>query len=29
MHGVAEFVKDCLGLYGSTDPEGVQASDQP
>jgi len=29
MHGVAKFVTDCLGVYSSTDPEGVQASDQP
>lgn len=29
MHGVPNFVTDCLGVYSSTSPEGVQASDQP
>jgi len=25
MHGVAKFVTDSLGVYSSTDPEGIQA----
>ena len=29
MHGVAQIVTDCLGVYSSTDPDGDQASDQP
>lgn len=28
-HGVAMFVTDCLGVYRSTAPEEIQASDQP
>ena len=27
--GVAMFIKECLGVYYGTDPDGGQASDQP
>ena len=29
LHGVANFIAECLGVYYSTDPDGDQASDQP
>ena len=29
IRGVAMFIKECLGVYYGTDPDGGQASDQP
>ncbi len=29
IRGVAMFIKECLGVYHGTDPDGGQASDQP
>ena len=29
IRGVAMFIKECLGVFYGTDPDGGQASDQP